>query len=85
MFPSMDRINPRPIFRNAVTMLLDARCPECNRTFDPAQDAETDCHRMVSLHCSWCAQRQILHREFSAWQRQDVTVSRARHPFVQRK
>jgi hypothetical protein len=73
-----DRINPRPIFRRAMSMLEDARCPECSRAFDPVQDAETDCHRMVSLHCSWCAQRQILLHEFRAWQRQDYATLRAR-------
>jgi hypothetical protein len=73
-----DRIHPRPIFRRAMSMLEDARCPECGRAFDPVQDAETDCHRMVPLHCAWCAQRQILIQEFRAWQRQDSEVLRGR-------
>ena len=75
------RIQPRPIFRNAMRLLQDARCPECGRAFDPVQDAEDYCPRMALLHCNWCSQRQILLHEFRAWQQQDATLARskARH------
>jgi len=71
-----DRINPRPLFRRALSLLEDARCPECGRAFDPVQDAETDCRRMVPLHCSWCSSRLMLIHEYRAWQHQDASIRR---------
>lgn len=81
----MDKINPRPIFRKVVDMLLAARCPECNRTFDPVQDAETYLPRQAQLNCSWCMERQFQLHQFRSWQQQDNTIRASRPPFVRRK
>jgi len=71
------RIQPRPIFQQAMTMLENARCPECARAFDPVQDMEDYCPRQVPLNCSWCARRQMLIHEFRVWQQQDAMAVRA--------
>lgn len=56
--------------------LENARCPECGRAFDPVQDAEDYCPRMVPLNCSWCGERMLLIHEYRAWLRQDAEVRR---------
>jgi hypothetical protein len=73
-----DRINPRPVFRQAIALLEDARCPECQRAYDPVAASEDYCPRMVPLHCSWCSDRLRTIREFQAWQRQDAASLRSR-------
>lgn len=72
----MPRIDPRPLFARFAAKLAEARCPECNRTFDPVQASEDYCPRMVPLHCSWCAQRVMDLREYEAWLRQDRAARR---------
>jgi DNA-directed RNA polymerase subunit RPC12/RpoP len=66
-----DRINPRPVFRKAISKLQDARCPECGRAFDPVQDAETYLPRKQPLNCTWCNERVSLLHEFRIWEMQD--------------
>lgn len=73
----MDRVNPRAVLRKAMSMLEDARCPECGRNYDPVQDAETYLPRRQPLGCSWCSQRLILRYEFQAWQQQESIPRRA--------
>jgi hypothetical protein len=72
------RIDPRQILRRSLTMLGNARCPECGRAFDPVGEAETYLPRREPLHCSWCGERAELVREYAAWLRQDAAVQRRR-------
>ncbi|WP_130617984.1 hypothetical protein [Dyella amyloliquefaciens] len=71
-------INPRPIFRQAMSMLENARCPECGRAYDADAAAEDYCPRMQPLHCSWCSTRLRMIHEFRAWQAQDAAAHRAK-------
>ena len=73
----MPPINPRPIFSKAMAKLEDARCPECGRAFDPVGAAEDYAPRIQPLHCSWCAQRVMLIREYQVWRQQDAAAARA--------
>jgi hypothetical protein len=72
----MPRINPRPIFRDAIKQLENARCPECSRTYDAEEASEEYCPRIVPLNCSWCSQRLSIIRDFRLWQRQDATAAK---------
>ena len=72
------RIDPRQILSRSMTMLENARCPECGRAYDPVAEAETYLPRRQPLHCSWCGMRAELVREYAAWRRQDAAATRRR-------